>query len=105
MPITFAAVATADKLVPVGFSQITAGFAAAQGLGTIPDGAALALIQPVSGPVRFRDDGTAPTDAIGMIVGDGDTIQYPGDLTAFQFINDAGSGVTEVNITFYRYGV
>lgn len=105
MPITFAAVATSDVLIPVGYEQVTAGFAAAQNLPNIPDGAELALIQPIGGAIRFRDDGTSPTAAIGMRVSDGDSIQYPGDLAAFEFIGDGGGVPTEVNIAFYRYGV
>lgn len=105
MSITFAAVSTADILVPMGYEQVTAGFAAAQNLPSVPDGAALAIIQPVGGAIRFRDDGTAPTAAIGMKVSDGDSIQYPGSLTALEFIGDGGGAATEVNITYYRYGV
>lgn len=105
MPLTFAAIATADRLDPLGFEQVTAGLAAAQNLPNIPDDAEVCIIQPVGGAIRFRDDGTSPTDSIGLKVGDGETVQYPGDLAALEFIADSGSAVSQVNVSYYRYGV
>lgn len=105
MPITFAAVATADKLIPLGFDHIIGGFAGAQGLPNIPDGAELAIIQPIGGAIRFRDDGPIPTVITGMVINAGDTIQYSGDLVNFAFIQDGSGPVTEVNVLYYRYGV
>ena len=105
MPITFAAVATADKLVPLGYEQLTAGFAAAQALPNIPDGAELAIIQPIGGAIRFRDDGVNPTTMAGTVIAAGDSIQYPGELANFTLIQDGAGPVTEVNVLYYRYGV
>lgn len=62
----------------------------------------MAIIQAEGGEIRFRDDGTSPTAAVGMIVASGDSIQYPGDLSAFEFIETGA--ITAVNITYYKYG-
>lgn len=83
---------------PCGYSQLTA--AAASGLGTIPDGAKMALIQPETQNVRWRDDGTNPTTAIGMVLAAGTTLQYTGSFSAFKMIEVAATA--KINVTFYK---
>lgn len=105
---------------PLGHQQITTGFNAAQGL-TVPAGANLAIIQinanNLAG-IRWRDDGTDPTDAVGQrlanatqtAVASGDAtiaanaqLIYHGDLSAFVFIQDAIFGAPDtVDIAYYR---
>jgi hypothetical protein len=76
---------------PMGYQQITAGtLAAATGL-TIPgpppgNVCGYVLVQANGGTVRWRDDGTDPTPAVGMVIGNGGELTYCGDFTKIKFI-------------------
>lgn len=85
-------------LVPNGFQQITT-VSAAVGL-TVPDGTKLAMIQAESQNVRWRDDGTNPTAAIGMKLVANDILVYTGVMSAIKFIEETGSA--KLNITYYK---
>lgn len=87
------------NLEPAGCSQITS-LSSAVGLGTIPDGAKLALLQAEADALRWRDDGTSPTSGVGMLLADGDTLVYNGNLRAIEFIETTGSGI--LNVCMYR---
>jgi hypothetical protein len=67
---------------------------------TVPPNATMALIEVEGQAIRWRDDGTAPTAAIGMPVAVGQEWQYSGPLAALQLI--AQSGTATVNISYYR---
>jgi len=96
---------------PVGYQQLTS-FSAATKL-TVPAGATYALInvEGIAGTdsVRWRDDGTAPTTSVGMLV-DGTNAAttspqpppflYAGDLSAIQFIVALGNPI--LNVSYYR---
>ena len=58
-----------------------------------------ALIVAETQNVRWRDDGVAPTAAVGMPLAAGNTLQYDGDLTKIQFIQNGGTA--ELNVTYY----
>lgn len=60
---------------------------------------AIAIITPFTAAVRWRDDGVAPTAAVGMPLAAGTTLQYDGDLTKIQFIQNGGTA--ELNVTYY----
>jgi len=89
----------------LGYQQITT-LSAAVGL-TVPNKdlnglscrPTMALITPETQGVRWRDDGVAPTAAVGMPLAAGVTLQYDGDLTKIQFIEQAASA--KLNITYY----
>ena len=89
----------------LGYQQITS-LSSAQSL-TVParDGlgnkqqATIALITPQTQGVRWRDDGVAPTASIGMPLAAGVTLQYDGDLTRIQFIEQSASAA--LNISYY----
>ena len=91
--------------VCIGYQQIT-DLSAAVGL-TVPaiDKSGLkqmptiALITPLTGNVRWRDDGTNPTASIGMPLAAGVTLQYDGNLRGIKFINNGGTA--ELNISYY----
>jgi hypothetical protein len=91
--------------VCIGYQQITS-LSSAQSL-TVParDKTGLnqkptfALITPLTANVRWRDDGVAPTASIGMPLAAGVTLQYDGDLTKIQFIQNGGTA--ELNISYY----
>ncbi len=92
--------------VPLGYCQLTAPGAASKlsacnsGAG-IPAGANVVVIRTEGQAIRYRDDGTAPTAAIGqpILVADPPFV-YEGTLAAFQLIQEAGSAT--VDITFYK---
>ena len=89
----------------LGYQQITSLSAATaltvpvidvQGLRCKP---AIAIITPETQSVRWRDDGTAPTASVGMPLAAGVTLQYDGDLTKIQFIEQTASA--KINISYY----
>lgn len=59
----------------------------------------IALITPETQGVRWRDDGTAPSASVGMPLAAGVTLQYDGDLTQIQFIEQTASA--KLNISYY----
>jgi hypothetical protein len=82
---------------PLGYQQITA-LTASQALPTIPSGAVTAIVTPRA-PVRWRDDGTAPTASTGMYLAADQPLTYQGNLGALRLI--AVTGSVEVNIAYY----
>ena len=83
--------------VALGYQQIT-DLSSAVGL-TVPSGATMALITPETQAVRWRDDGTAPTAAVGMPIAAGAYFTYDGDLKAIRFIEQTASA--KLNISYY----
>ena len=89
----------------LGYQQITS-LSSATGL-TVPgvdaNGLSLrpsiAIITPETQAVRWRDDGVAPTASVGMPLAVGVTLQYDGDLTKIQFIEQTGSA--KLNVSYY----
>lgn len=59
----------------------------------------IAIITPEAQAVRWRDDGVAPTATVGMPLAAGVTLQYDGDLSQIQFIEQTGGA--KLNITYY----
>lgn len=69
--------------------------------GGIPVGATMAFLQAETADVRYRDDGAAPSAALGNIVVHGiPGILYTGSLSALQFIALSGSPLLDIG--FYR---
>lgn len=68
---------------------------------TVPGGSRYALIRVSAMPVRFRDDGTNPTSALGMPLNTGDSIEYDGPLSALRFIRSGASDAT-LDILYYK---
>jgi len=58
-----------------------------------------ALIVVEGQAVRWRDDRTAPTISVGMPLAVGSTLQYDGDLTNIQFIEQVAGA--KLNISYY----
>ena len=86
------------NLRPLGVAQDTT-ISAASALPSIPDGARMARIQVLTQSARWRDDGTDPTAAIGMLIAAGETLEYWGDLDAFKIIETTTSA--ELNVAYY----
>lgn len=84
--------------VPMGFFQMTV-LTSSIGMTTIPGGSTLAVIQCQGQPVRWRDDGTAPTASVGMLMNVGDVLKYDGPIDKLRFIETAASAT--LNVAFY----
>lgn len=84
---------------PISYEQVTV-LTAAKGLQVIPKGVKFAMIQPEAQNVRWRDDGTDPTTAIGMILVANDVLIYSGDMTKIKFIEVTATA--KINVTYYR---
>ena len=84
--------------IACGYLQVTS-LSAAAGL-TIPSSASWALIECESQQVRWRDDGTAPTTTVGMLMNVGDILVYDGTkLAALSFIEVTSAA--KLNVSFY----
>jgi len=86
-------------LEALGYTQIT-NLAAAVGLGTIPAGTEVVMLQCETQNVRYRDDGTNPTSSVGMILVTNTIYTFTvAQLAAMKFIEAAASA--KLNITYY----
>lgn len=89
-------IATRDHpIVPKGFEQITTGVGASA--LTVPGGALYAMIQ-ADAPIRYRDDGTDPTNLVGIRIAD-NPMFYTGSLAALRIIGVAVGA--SVNVAYY----
>lgn len=85
-------------LAPLGYQQLTS-ISSATAL-TVPAKATVAIIQPETKDVRWRDDGTSPTAGIGIVIAAGDSLVYSGNLSAIKFIEVAATG--KLNVSYYE---
>lgn len=58
-----------------------------------------ALIVAEGAPIRWRDDGLAPTASVGMPLAVGVPLQYDGDLNKIRFIEQSASA--KLNVSYY----
>ena len=98
--ISSATLAAATKItIPTQTVNRPAG--AAVDVETLPVTCGYAIIQNNgTASVRWTDDGTTPTAAVGMLLIAGAELDYAGDIAAWQAIEVAG-GAT-LDITLYR---
>ena len=95
-----AAVHSAYKWTPLGYTQITS-LSSAVGLGTVPTDAIMALISAEAQGVRWRDDGPAPTATVGMPMAAGQEFQYTVvDFTKIKFIQQASGAI--LNVAWFK---
>lgn len=88
----------------LGYQQITS-LSSATGL-TVPTTdlnglscrPSIAMITPETQAVRWRDD-AAPTASVGMPLAAGVTLQYDGDISKIQFIEQTAGA--KLNISYY----
>jgi hypothetical protein len=84
---------------PLGYQHVAVSTVSASGL-TPPAGVRFALIQADGANIRWRDDGVAPTAAIGnRLLNAGTAQEYSGALSAVQLIAE-GAGAF-LNIAYY----
>lgn len=89
----------------IGYEQI-ASLSTSVGLNTPSTDAnglscrpSFALITCEGAPVRWRDDGNAPTGSLGMPLAAGVTLQYDGDLSRIRFIQQSAGA--KLNVSYY----
>lgn len=89
---------------PLGYQQLTLTASAAHlTLPAPPSGSVIGYVviqcEGTSAVARWRDDGTAPTATVGMILNSGQELDYTGDPSSIQFI--VGSGSPILDISYY----
>lgn len=95
-----------QRCVPLACTQIsvlTAAVGLTTGNATIDAQIAkanLVLISPETQAVRFRDDGTDPTAAVGQPIAAGTTLEYMGTISAVKVIQQAATA--KLNCAFYN---
>lgn len=82
---------------PLGYQQITE-LSSAVAL-TVPTDSRIALIQPDTQNVRWRDDETDPTASVGMIITADSILTFDGDLSAIIFIEVVAGA--NLNVSYY----
>lgn len=88
---------------PLGYQQIDAATLAAATALTIPEGCSMILIQPEAQGVRWRDDGTDPTAAVGYPLAAGGELYYTSrSPTRLRFIAQAAGAI--LNVQYYGQG-
>lgn len=91
--------------VALGFRQFTAGQVdAATAItavsGGVPAGSNRVLIHCTAQAIRYTDDGTAPTTAVGIPLAVGTTLDYKSaGISRLQFIATTAGAI--VNLNFY----
>lgn len=87
-------------VTPLGYQQITS-LSTAQTL-TIPATSTFATVEAEVADVRWRDDGTAPTGSVGMILYAGVPTTFGGaaELAALKLIQVSAGAI--LNISYYK---
>jgi hypothetical protein len=80
----------------LGYQQLTPTVSTAL---TVPATATYAIIQAEAQAIRWRDDGVAPTAAIGMTIAAGGELRYDGNLSAIRFIEAVA--LSKLNVSYY----
>ena len=89
---------------PLGYQQILAATLVANTPltpPTLPAGVVIGYIVIIveAGDVRWRDDGVAPTSAVGMPLLAGYELDYSGDYSKITFITKANNPI--LNVSYY----
>lgn len=85
-----------------GFQMLTVDNTAGGVALTVPTAGypKYALIQCETNPVRWTDEGTAPTSSVGNLLSVGGVLKYDGNLSAFRAIRATGSSGT-LSVSYY----
>lgn len=87
-------------LQPAGYVQMTSLATAVALTGLPATGVKMTLIQAEANPIRWRDDGTDPTVAVGSVIDTGQTLVYTGEPSQIRIIETAASA--KANVTYYK---
>lgn len=88
-----------DRYISLSFQPLT-GLSTAKGLPNIPIDANMALIAIDDAPIRWRDDGTDPTAAIGTMELPTGKLRYEGALSRLRLIETTPSATCQ--ITYWK---
>ena len=80
---------------PLGYQQITS-LSSATGLTSVPAGTAYIVVTVETAGIRWRDDGTAPTAAVGMPVAAGASFSYTANFAKIQFIQQTAGAIIDI---------
>lgn len=94
----FPASAQIRGLTAISFQAMNS-LSSATNLPTIPAGTVEAFVVCEGQSVRWRDDGTAPTASVGMLLPVSTPFPYIGSIPKIQFIQTTASATCEV--TYY----
>lgn len=84
----------------LGYQQIPAANVDVGTLLTVPLGTSLIYITVEAQAVRWRDDGTAPTTAVGMPLAAGATLTYvAANMGQLRFISQVAGAI--LNVSYY----
>lgn len=97
------------RFVPLGYQQVTTTTPAFT--LTVPAGANAALLNAEAVDIRWRDDGTAPTTTVGMLLSatpatggatgaHGNDLFYTGNVSKLQFIQTGAGAI--LNVSYYK---
>lgn len=83
-----------------GYQQFAAGAIDASTALTVPEGTSLALLIPAAQAIRWRDDGTAPTAAVGQPLAVGAELRYDSvSISSLRVIAQVAGAI--LNVTYY----
>jgi hypothetical protein len=92
------AMSATDAGTAEGYDQVTAT-GAAFALPAVPAAADSAVVQAEAQALRWRDDGTAPTATVGMLIPAGTSQTFQGDLSTLRFIAATAGAI--LNVSYY----
>lgn len=97
-------VLVADRqLVSLGFERVANITTTVVALPDIPPDAMYAYVQADGGALRWRDDGTDPTDAIGHYLAANEDRWYTVENLPIRFIQDVDeTETTNLHVTYYK---
>lgn len=81
-----------------------ADLAAASGLPSLPEGCDMAIISVEGGNVRWRADGTDPTNDTGHILYSAGQMEWRGPFSAIKFIEDSAADTPTITVSYYSFG-
>lgn len=85
---------------PLGFEQVPNVALAVPVKLNMPAYTNIAYVQAEGGAVRYRDDGVSPAVGVGMLLVDGAVLEYAGNLSSLEFIQEAGT--PKLNVLYYK---
>lgn len=84
---------------PLGYEQLTVSTTAVA--LTVPAGASRALVRVAAQPIRYRDDGVAPTATVGFPQAANNEFQLVGkSLHSARFIRSGGTNAS-IDVLYY----
>ena len=87
----------------IGFAT-DSDLAAASTLPSVPSGCDVALVTPEGGAVRWRADGTDPTNDVGHYLAATSTLEWRGPFDTIKFIEDDAAQTPGITVSYFVFG-